>query len=155
MDGLQVENKFCLISSLKGKAAEFVFQQLDPSTIEDFDKLVAALESRFAERLPKHTWLAMLESKQFLPKDGLTEYVADIRRLVMRGYPTADAGTRESIALRHFLKGLPDPGGRLCMCYGTHPRSKNHGKKGSYSCTDLWPRNLKLGLFFLEMPLIF
>ena len=45
----------------------------------------------------------MLESNKFLPKDNLTEYVADIRRLVMRGYPTA-----ESITLRHFLKGLRD-----------------------------------------------
>ena len=56
------EKKFRLTSSLKGKAAEFVFQQLDPSTIEDFDKLVAVLESRFAECPLEH--LACYARKQ-------------------------------------------------------------------------------------------
>ena len=102
------EKKFRLMSGLKGKAAEFVFQQLDPSITTDFDTLVSALESRFAERRTQNAWLALLESRKLSPKESLTEYVADIRRLVVRGYPTADAGTRDSIALRHFLKGLPD-----------------------------------------------
>ena len=41
-------------------------------------------------------------------KESLTEYTADIRRLVVKGYPTADEQTRETIALRHFVKGLND-----------------------------------------------
>ena len=41
-------------------------------------------------------------------KEKLADYVADIKRLVIKGYPTADAQTREKINVRHFLKGLPD-----------------------------------------------
>ena len=41
-------------------------------------------------------------------KEKLADYVADIKRLVIKGYPTADSQTREKINVRHFLKGLPD-----------------------------------------------
>ena len=96
------------MSIFKGKAVEFVFQHLAPSTITDFDKLISVLESRFAERRTQNARLALPEAKKLSPKDNLTEYMADVRHLVMRGYSTADVDTRESIALRHFLKGLPD-----------------------------------------------
>ena len=62
------EKKFRLISNLKGKAAEFVFQQLDASTIEDFDKLVTALESRFAEHLPRTLGLLCSRARNVCPK---------------------------------------------------------------------------------------
>ena len=58
------EKKFRLVSSLKGKAAEFAFQQLDPSIVKDFDKLVAALESRFAERSTHNTCSRVKSFKQ-------------------------------------------------------------------------------------------
>ena len=41
-------------------------------------------------------------------KEKLADYVADIKRLVIKGYPTVDAQTREKINVRHFLKGLPE-----------------------------------------------
>ena len=41
-------------------------------------------------------------------KEKLADYVADIKRLVIKGYPTADAQIREKINVRHFLKRLPD-----------------------------------------------
>ena len=130
------EKKFRLMSSLKGKAAEFVFQQLDPSTINDFEKLISALESRFAERRTQNAWLALLEAKKLSPKDSLTEYVADIRRLVMRGYPTADETTRESIALRHFLKGLPDQ--QTTVAIGmTNPKTLEEARTAVENFTSL------------------
>ena len=46
--------------------------------------------------------------KEFIIIFLLADYVADIKRLVIKGYPTADAQTREKINVRHFLKGLPD-----------------------------------------------
>ena len=35
--------------------------------------------------------------------------MADIKGLVIKGYPTADLQTRETIGLRYFLKGLQNP----------------------------------------------
>ena len=42
------------------------------------------------------------------PKEKLADYIADIKKLVIKGNPTADAKTRERINVRHFLKGLTD-----------------------------------------------
>ena len=53
--------------------------------------------------------MAELENRKYLrERETLAEYVADVKRLVMKGYPTADNATRETINLRHFLKGLQD-----------------------------------------------
>ncbi len=52
--------------------------------------------------------MASLEARKLQPKEKLSEYVADIKRLVIKGYPTADQQTRDTIGLRYFLKGLPD-----------------------------------------------
>ena len=41
-------------------------------------------------------------------KEKLADYVANIKRLVIKGYSTANAQTRDKINVRHFLKGPPD-----------------------------------------------
>ena len=41
-------------------------------------------------------------------EEKIADYVADIKRLVIIGYPTADAQPREKINVWHFLQGLPD-----------------------------------------------
>ena len=41
--------------------------------------------------------------------EDVSSFIASIRELVFEGYPTADQATRETIELRHFLKGLPNP----------------------------------------------
>ncbi len=50
-----------------------------------------------------------MESRKLKPGEKLTEYVADLKKLVIKGYATADLQTRETIGIRYFLKGLPDP----------------------------------------------
>ena len=49
-----------------------------------------------------------LENRKLAHKEKLLEYAADIRRLVIKGYPTADELTRETINVRYFLQGLSD-----------------------------------------------
>ena len=39
---------------------------------------------------------------------SIAEYVADIRTLANKGYPTADRKTIEAICIRHFIRGLGD-----------------------------------------------
>ena len=116
------EKLFRLVSSLRGKAAEYVFQQLDPEVIKSFDNLTKELSKRFGERQLPNYYIAQLEARKHQPKERLAEFVADIRRLVFRGYPTADPVTRENIALRHFLKGLSDQ--QMAVSVGmTNPKS--------------------------------
>lgn len=102
------EKLFRLCSSLRGEAADYVFVQLTPEVVNSFELLKLALHSRFAEKRTTTSYLAQLEARKLKPQDKLSEYVADIRSLVIKGYPTADDATRETIGLRHFIKGLPD-----------------------------------------------
>ena len=102
------EKLFRLQNSLRGEAAEYVFNQTTSDTIQSFAKLMTALETRYKERRTSSSYLAELETRKFQPKEKLAEYASDIRRLVIKGYPTADEVTRETINVRHFIKGLLD-----------------------------------------------
>ena len=103
------EKLFRLCNSLRGDAAEYAFAQLSGDVVGSYDLLEVALDTRFAEKRTTASYLAQLEGRKLQPKEKLAEYVADIKRLVIKGYPTADLQTRETIGLRYFLKGLQDP----------------------------------------------
>ena len=102
------EKLFRLTSCLRGEAAEYVFNELGSDVSETFSSLTEALASRFTEKRVTSSWLAQLESRKLGPKENLSEYIADLKKMVGRGYPTADTQTKESIAIRHFYRGLPD-----------------------------------------------
>ena len=102
------ESLFRLQSSLRGEAAEFAFNQTTADTTASYRKLMQALETRYREHRNSSSYLAELESRKLQPKEKLAEYVSDIRKLVIKGYPTADDITRETINIRYFIKGLHD-----------------------------------------------
>ena len=99
---------FRLTSSLRGDAAEYAFCHLSPSEIVSYESLVQALELRYRESRVPTSYLAALESRKLQPKEEMPQYIADIKRLVIKSYPTADNSVRETVGLRNFLKGLPD-----------------------------------------------
>ena len=102
------ETLFRLVSSLRDTAAEYTYSVLPNETMNTLPLLEKALEDRFAEKRSKNTYLAELEQRKLGQRETITEYSTDIRRLVIKGYPTADANTREAIELRHFIRGLND-----------------------------------------------
>ena len=89
---------------MRGKAAEYAFGQLPPEALQEFTQLEKALEARYKEKRTSSTYLAEQENRKLQPKEKLADYVADMKKLVIKGYPTADAQTREKINVRHFLK---------------------------------------------------
>ena len=99
---------FRLVSSLRGDGAEYAFNQLSQQTLQSYEALKYALEVRFKERRTASSYLNELEGRKYQAKEKLSEYAADIRRLVIKGYPTANEETRETISVRYFLKGLAD-----------------------------------------------
>ena len=103
------ERLFRLTNSLRGEAAEYAFCYLPNDTLHSFDQLVSALEVRFKDHSPMTAYLAQLEARRLQPREKVSEFLADIRKLVLKSYPTADERTRETIGVRHFLKGLSDP----------------------------------------------
>jgi len=109
------EKLFRLTHSLRGEAAEHAFRGLPAETVESYGVLEKHLAERFQDRRSASSYLSELESKRMQNRENASEYLADIRRLTMRGYPTADHRTRDTIALRHFLKGLPDDSATLAV----------------------------------------
>lgn len=102
------QKKFRLLCSLKGEAADFVFEQLDTDSQGSFPQLVKALGDRFGDRLTVNAYLAQLEGRKLGGKETLGEYAAELRKLVLKGYPAANFKTRDTIALRYFMRGLGD-----------------------------------------------
>ena len=102
------EKLFRLTSCLRGEAAEYAFGQLPPEALQDFTQLEKALEARYKEKRTSSSYLAEQENRKLQSKEKLADYVAGMKKLVIKGYPTADAQTREKINVRHFLKGLTD-----------------------------------------------
>ena len=88
-------------------AGEYAFAQLSSDGANSFELLELALDARFAEKHTAASYLASLEACKLQPKEKLSEYI-DIKKLVIKGYPTVDQQTRETIGLRYFLKGLPE-----------------------------------------------
>ena len=103
------ERLFRFKNSFRDHAAEYAFRQLGSDELSSYDRLKSAMSTRFQEKRSTSSYLAELENRKFIKeKESLAEYVAAIKRLVFKGYPTADSETRETINLRHFLKGLLD-----------------------------------------------
>ena len=102
------EKLFRLTSCLRGEAAEYAFGQLPPEALQDFTQLEKTLEARYKEKCTSSSYLAEQENRKLQSKEKLPDYVADMKKLVIKGYPTAGAQTREKINVRHFLKGLTD-----------------------------------------------
>ena len=103
------ERLFRLTSSLRGDASQYVYCQIPYEKAMVYGDLVQALESRFQDRRPPSSYLRQLEGRRLQPNEDVSSFIASIRELVIKGYPTADQATRETIELRHFLKGLPNP----------------------------------------------
>ncbi len=102
-------------NSLRGPAADYAFEQLPPHVLMSYQQLEAALEAWFRERRTTASYLAELEVRKLGASERLAEYVADIRRLALKSYPTADQATLETIGLRHFLRGITDPQASLAV----------------------------------------
>ncbi len=102
------EKVFRLTNSLRGEAADYVFNQLDSGVRASYYDLQHALATRFKERRTTASFLVELESRKLGQKEKLIEYVADIKCLVRNSYPTADGVTLDTIGLRHFLRGICD-----------------------------------------------
>ena len=56
---------------------------------DNYLQLIQAPEARFKERRAVESYLAQMEACKQHTKETLSEYVADIRQLVVKGYPTA------------------------------------------------------------------
>ena len=72
----------------------------------DYDGLVIVLKARYKEHgtMTSYMYLAELGSRKLDQKEKLSEYVCDLKRLIIKGFSIAYGATRDAIGLRYFLK---------------------------------------------------
>ena len=104
----QEEKLLYLGVSLKDAAADFAYNEIGEEERNTFDKLKDALADRFSDHRTPAFFQNLLERRNFLSSETTAEYATDLKRLVVKSFPTADQTTRDAIGFKQFLRGLPD-----------------------------------------------
>jgi hypothetical protein len=95
-------------AGLRGEALEYYSHQMSEAEKQTFETAVEALGHRFKEKKALSTYRAQLKNRRLHPKESTTQFVADLKKLVVRAYPGVTGEGRASLVLSHFLEGLPD-----------------------------------------------
>ena len=96
-----------LAATLRG-AAQGVLGNLQTAEKHDFEKLVAALESRFSPVNQTELYRATLRDRKLKSSETLPELGESIRRLTHLAYPSAPREVAETLAKDYFVDALPD-----------------------------------------------
>ena len=101
---------FRLRSCLRGKASDYAFKQLSPACRDNYGLLKEALDRRFRETKGEAEYMTELEIKRMAPGEDVSVYTAEIERLVSAAYDDVNPRKRNMIAVRAFMRGLPEDG---------------------------------------------
>ena len=100
----QTEKGLYLAVSLRGQA-QGVFGNISTQS-KDYDKLVKALEERFAPPNQTELYRVQLRERRQTASETLSALGQDIRRLTNLAYPTAPCDVRETLAKEQFIDAL-------------------------------------------------
>ena len=107
-----LEKGLYLAASLRGQAQGVLGNQATGDR-QNYQKLVQALQDRFAPSNQTELYRAHLRERRQKASETLPEMGQDIRRLTNLAYPTASSELKEVLATEQFLDGLFDPEMRL------------------------------------------
>ena len=107
----QTEKGLYLAVSLRGQA-KGVFGNLSTQS-KDYDKLVQALEQRFAPPNQTELYRVQLRERRQTASETLSALGQDIRRLANLAYPTAPIDVRDTLAKEQFIDALHSSDMRL------------------------------------------
>ncbi|XP_056006949.1 uncharacterized protein LOC130050723 [Ostrea edulis] len=100
-----IEKGLYLAASLRGQAQGVLGNQPRDER-QSYQKLVKALQDRFAPVNQTELYRAQLRERRQKASESLPEMGQDVRRLVNLAYPTAPDDVREILATEQFLDGL-------------------------------------------------
>ena len=109
----QTEKDLYLAISLRGQA-QGVFGNLSTQS-KDYDKLVQALEQRFAPPNQTELYRVQLRERRQTASETLSALGQDIRRLANLAYPTAPIDVRDTLAKEQFIDALHSSDMRLTV----------------------------------------
>ena len=112
-----------LLSSLSGKAAEFVFD-LEGYILNDYRELVHHLQSRYQVVVTPETNQRLFYSRSLHKDENPREYAASLRTLILKAYQTGiSPNIREDMLIKQFFDGLQDDDAEYAVKYLQHPRT--------------------------------
>ena len=100
------EKGFCLLTCLKGKAAQ-AMETFDIAGEPTYDEVKAALDSLFRQNKDTDFWLSHLKKCRLGAHDSVHTYRREVSHLVGHAYRAAGAEMREKMLKHHFEQGIP------------------------------------------------
>ena len=97
-----------LLPRIEGQASEFVFTQLPSSIVQNYDDLIAELNSRYRRIETARSFAMKFSSRIQANGETAEDYAADLKRLYDRAHGYRDRRTRDEDLVRRFLDGLRD-----------------------------------------------
>ena len=97
-----------LLPKLQGEAGNFVFDQLNSRTRNNYKLLCQELKNRFRCVENPKTFGAMFAARKQKSNETIESYAADLKKLYDKAHARRDPQTREEDLLRRFLDGLAD-----------------------------------------------
>ena len=110
-----------LLPRIEGPASEFVFTQLPPAVVQNYDDLTAELNSRYKRIETARSFAAKFSNRTQGSGETVEEYAADLKRLYDKAHGYRDRRTRDEDLVRRFLDGLRDEEMKFLIEYHKEP----------------------------------
>ena len=101
------EKAISLTMALRGNAVD-ILQTLPESELNDFEKLVKAVEVRYGHAHLEQVFQLQLKNRIQKSSETLQEFQSDIARLVRYAYPNAPETLLETLGVHAFVDGIRD-----------------------------------------------
>ncbi|XP_052820489.1 uncharacterized protein LOC128246339 [Mya arenaria] len=113
-----------LLPRLVGAAAQFVFFQLKPNTVNDYKELIIELNSRSrAVKTAARSYAAKFSRRTQRQGETVEEYASDLKMLYDKAHGFRDRKTRDEDFVRRFLDGVADEEMRFELVFNKEPRT--------------------------------
>ena len=97
-----------MLQLMKGKAADFVFDQLPDETLQDYGALKAELKNRYRKVENPETFAVMFANRSQQATESVQDFAAELTMLYDKAHPHRDARTRREDLRRRWLDGVRD-----------------------------------------------
>ena len=102
-----------LLPRLQGHAGEFVFEELGPTILSNYKKLLKELESRFGIIETNKTYQTKFRRRDQKNGESVQDYAVELKSLYNKAYPDRGNKTKQEDLVSRFLLGLSSEKARL------------------------------------------
>lgn len=111
-----------LLPRIEGEASSFVFSQLPPEALSDYELLVREMTRRYRVVETPQSFAAQFSRRNQKIGETIEAYAAELKRLYDKAHRRRDRKTRDEDLVRRFLDGVTDQEARLQVEFHKEPR---------------------------------